>query len=476
VNIEALNITNEHIIATKADAFGAGIFWPLELTDKQETALTKFKDNTIDFINFGGAAGGGKSWIIGEAALWASLAYPLTRWFIGRKELKILRASTLQTFFKVCQKHKIPKSLYKYNGKDNFIAFKNGSRIDLIDLKLNPSDPFFEDLGSTEYTGGFIEEGGEVPFEAFDTLKARIGRQMNEEYNLNGTILITCNPKKNWLYRDFYKPFTKNELPKNYAFIQAFVNDNSFIDSGYIENLQSIKDKVKRERLLFGNWEYDNDPNRLIEDNHINDLFTNAYVKRGAKALTADIAFQGSDLFVCGYWEGQRLEAIVIIERADADEIEQAIRHISLKFGVRRSAIVYDADGIGSFLKGYLRGAKPFQSNARPVKQKGEDNYLNMSNQVAFKTAKKIREGDMYINPKEFFTFEGGGLKRVNANKYLERIREELEQIREKPSDEGKKRLVSKKDIKARLGYSPDFWDMLKMREFLNLKGRLKMA
>ena len=82
----------------------------------------------------------------------------------------------------------------------------------------------------------------------------------------------------------------------------------------------------------------------------------------------------------------------------------------------------------------------------------------------------------MYINQNEFYIFEATGLKRINGNKYIERINEELSQVIEKPAEEGKKRLIPKKEVKARLGYSPDFWDMIKMREFLNLKGRLLMA
>jgi hypothetical protein len=35
-------------------------------------------------------------------------------------------------------------------------------------------------------------------------------------------------------------------------------------------------DKVTKERLLNGNWEYDDDPTKLYQYDDINDLFTNS--------------------------------------------------------------------------------------------------------------------------------------------------------------------------------------------------------
>lgn len=40
-------------------------------------------------------------------------------------------------------------------------------RIDFLDLQYKPSDPLYERYGSIEFTGGWIEEGGEVNFGAY---------------------------------------------------------------------------------------------------------------------------------------------------------------------------------------------------------------------------------------------------------------------------------------------------------------------
>ena len=92
---------------------------------------------------------------------------------------------------------------------------------------------------------------------------------MNDVYGLISKLLITCNPKKNWLYSEIYKPFKENRLPAHISFIQSLVTDNPHLTDDYIENLRNTKDKAKKERLLFGNWEYADDPTALCSYDNI---------------------------------------------------------------------------------------------------------------------------------------------------------------------------------------------------------------
>ena len=163
---------------------------------------------------------------------------PGTRWFVGRNNLKDSRESVTVTFNKVASSH----SFTAYKTTNEGIAFDNGSEIVYIDLTYYPvKDPMYERLGSKEYTGGWIEEAGEVHYLAFEVLKTRIGRHMNDVYHVPGKILITCNPKKNWLYREFYKPWKEDKLQAPYAFIQALVQDNPWATEDYIESLRNTK-------------------------------------------------------------------------------------------------------------------------------------------------------------------------------------------------------------------------------------------
>ena len=205
-------------------------------------------DSEHDEFLYGGAAGGAKSWTGAVWEIFMSLAYPGTRYFVGRSVLKRVMESTLPTFYKVFKAYNIPDNLYRFNGGYNYFQFYNGSRIDFLALGRNPSDPFYETLGSIEYTSGWIEEAGEVCFDAYDTLRTRINRQLNDEYGIHGKLFVTCNPKKNWMFRIFYEPWKKGILDPRKYYMPCLVQENPFIDSGYIEKLREIGDKVKKER------------------------------------------------------------------------------------------------------------------------------------------------------------------------------------------------------------------------------------
>ena len=124
---------------------------------KQEMALTALNDKTTNEVLYGGAAGGGKSYLGCIWQLTVALEFPGTRHLMGRAVLKALKESTLLTFFEVCKTFGLTSKHYKYNSIDGVIKFFNGSEFYLKDLEFRPSDPEFERLGSTEYTTAFID-------------------------------------------------------------------------------------------------------------------------------------------------------------------------------------------------------------------------------------------------------------------------------------------------------------------------------
>lgn len=431
----------------------------VEFTAKQGLAWDKLNDDHTKFTLFGGAAGGGKSWLL---AAWLVMMccnpnMPGTRWFIGREELKRLRESTLETLFKFCSTVGVSKSQYKYNGQDHFIRWRNGSRIDLLDLKYLPSDPLYERYGSIEYTGGAMDEGGEIHFGAFDVLKTRIGRCHNEEYGLlPAKMLIGSNPKKNWLYKYFYLPNKNGTLPKEYAFIPALATENRFLDKGYIDNLDGITDKVTKERLKYGNWEYDDNANSLIHYDNILNLFTNLFVQPGLKCITADIARFGKDKTIIGRWSGLRLEEIERIDKSSIPDAAKVIRAIATVHGIPMSNVVVDEDGVGGGVKDILN-CRGFVNNARPIEVKGKDcNYANLKSQCSFLLSEDVNNSLVYVNCKH------------EAVKNM--IIEELEQVKDASVDtDGKKAVVSKDKVKDAIGRSPDYADMMIMRKYIDL-------
>lgn len=480
----ALNLTRTQVkklrVKLRVASFKGKAFHDLDISDKQLEAIRYLTDAETEEILFGGAAGGGKSWIGCEWLLWSCLAYPGTNWFIGRKTLKTLKKSTLKTFHKVCKKHGLQiNEDYKVNEQNSYIRFNNGangwedgSNIELIDLSFKPSDPEYEDLGSTEFTGGWIEEGGEIHQGAKEVLTSRIGRHLNDVYGVTGKLLVTCNPKRNWMYREYYRPWKDGVLDPIKKFVQSFVDDNPFREKNYKQKLERLTGS-KRARLLLGNWEYDDDPLKLVTAEGIDALIYNEFVKGGRKYLTADIALHGSDLFVAGAWDGFRINELVFVEKCEADEVEWLIRDMARRNGILSTTdICVDADGIGSYLKGYLRGVRSFIATSRPVVREKDENYRYLNDQVCFRLAKRINKKGVYINPKGIRRFnpETKQYKPVPWSTIADTVNEELGALKEDETFEGKMRVVSKKLMKQEIGHSPDYLDMLKQRELFELK------
>lgn len=223
-----------------------------EASAKQGEAWEKLTDNVTTEIGYGGAAHGGKSFLLCFWEVAMCLAYPGNGWGLGRKELKNLKLTTLLTFYEVCEKYRIlPGKHFKTNEQLGIVTFSNGSQIFLLDLAYQPSDPLYTRLGGLQLTGAGVDQSEEVEFKAIDILSTRVGRRLNDKYHLTPKVFETFNPAKNHVYQRFYKPWRSGELPKHRAFIQALPTDNPHTPPSYIEQLKRA-DKITRERLLSG--------------------------------------------------------------------------------------------------------------------------------------------------------------------------------------------------------------------------------
>lgn len=433
-------------------------------TPKQYEAWKALEDQTIAEIHYGGAAGGGKTWLGCESRLVRAYAYPGYKSYIGRNELTRLMASAYVSFTKVCSHHKIPQGDWKLNGKYNYIEFRNGSRIDLLDLAFKPSDPMYERLGSLEYTDGWIEEAGEVPFMAVDILRSRVGRHMNKEFNLSPDTLYTYNPNKGWVYR-IYKRAREGTLPKDVVFIQALYKDNPYTADIYGKQLMRIEDKSMRERLLMGSFEYDADPSALIDYEAIVDLFSNS-VLPGQKYMTIDVARHGVDKTVIYLWEGLKVYGIRIYQKQDTAVTSQKARDIAKLEMIPYSHCLADEDGIGGAVVDNNKGFKGFVANSSPFPNPisgADENYASLKAQCSYKLAEKINAHEVSINvePNQFLSEVPG----LTYEVFKEQLSEELEYIRSKDKDRDTKlKIVSKEEVKDVLGRSPDFSDTLMMR------------
>ena len=336
------------------------------VTEKQDDALTILEDKSTTELFYGGGAGGGKSFL---GCLWIlqnCMTKPGSRWLMGRAIVKTLKESTLLTFFEVCRRAEVRKEEdFNYNSIEGVIRFKNGSEIHLRDLFAYPSDPEFDELGSTEYTGAFIDEGSQITAKAKAIVMSRI-RYKLEEFGSIPKLLIASNPSKNFLYYEFYKPDKEGSLAPYRKFIRALVTDNPFISPHYIENLKKL-DKATKERLLYGNFDYDDDPSRLFDYDAVIDIFSNRGRAEGKKYLTVDVARFGLDKSVFFTWQGFHIIDVQAHNGLGVNQTARIIEEIRAAHSINRSQVIVDEDGVGGGVVDILPGVKGFLNNGRQL-------------------------------------------------------------------------------------------------------------
>jgi len=416
-------------------------------TAKQHLAWEYLHDEGTSEILFGGSAGGGKSYFGAAWLLYSCLRYPGTRWLMGRAVLKTLKETTLNSFFMVCSDWGVKKGeTYKFNAQSNVVEFTNGSTILLKDLYQYPADPNFDSLGSLEISGAFIDEVNQCTEKAKNVVASRI-RYMLSDYKLRPKVLMSCNPAKNWVY-DFYKQNRDGTLADHKKFVQAKLVDNPHISEFYEEQLRKL-DPVSRERLLHGNWEYDSGEDRLFDYEAVLNVFSNSFVSsEGEKYLSCDVALLGSDKLVICVWDGMIVKEIITKDKTSADNVEKLIRNLANLHEIPQKNIIIDSDGVGQYLSHYMKGVQPFVNNAKPL---NKENYQNLKTQCFYKLAEQINMGNIWI--------------KCNDTTMRNKIIEELEVIRRKNMDNDMKlAILSKKEMKATLGHSPDYADALMMR------------
>lgn len=423
---------------------------------KQYEAWEYLTDDTTTELGYGGGASGGKSYL---GCVWITtmcLAYPDTAWLIGRKELTNLKRTTIITLFKVFKDFGLDTTMYQYNQQNNIITFSNGSQIFFLDLGYKPSDPLFTRLGGLELTGAFVDEANEIPIEAINILKTRLGRRGT----LKPKILETFNPDKGHVYSRYYRPHKEGKLPPHRKFIPALATDNPYTTEEYLEQLRN-SDKITKERLLFGNFEYDDDPSILVNTDAFEDLFTNT-VNRKEKFLSIDVARYGKDKTAIGLWNGYELSKVYIYEKYGIDQLSDVIKTLASQEQIPYSHIIIDEDGIGGGLVDNLRGVKGFMGNSIPFEiwdtrqfKFIPANFQNLKAQCYFTLA------DMINNHK----------LSVKDETIKELLREDLSAIRQKNQDsDGKLAIISKDDMKDIIGRSPDISDMMMMRMYFEFK------
>lgn len=255
---------------------------------------------------------------------------------------------------------------------------------------------------------------------------------------------------------------------KSMTFISGSIYDNKVLlekDPAYLGNLnaQSSEDKA---RLLDGNWNVKVNKADIYDFGSFMDIFNNTFVAQTAKTqqkyITTDIALKGSDKFVVFVWQGKMLIDFYVMAKSKGNGVINTIKHASNKSRVQNRNIIFDNDGVGGFVDGFIPNAVEFKNGARPM---NNEMYFNLKSQCFIKSGIAVANGEYYI-PEDI-------ANRPYDDKMTlkERLIYERKAIKQmKPDSDGKLRVIPKQEMKVYLsGESPDLMDAFAMREYADL-------
>lgn len=435
-------------------------------TKKQYIAYNYLTDSKTNEILYWGWARWGKSYLGASWITMECLTKPWSAWLVWRSELKRLRQTTLVSFFEVFKAWWITDKQYNYNKVDSVMKFYNGSTIYFVDLGWQPSDPNYDRLGSFGLTWLWIDEAQEVDATARDVLRARFSLLYGKDGYDWKTIpkaLYTCNPWPWWIKKDFYVPHKEGWLPDDRVFVQSLVTDNPYIPDEYIENLKKSENKVQIERLLYGNFDYDDTEGKLYHYDDIMAIFTNPW-ERGRKYITCDVARMGKDKTVILVWSWYTVIDYKVINKSGLDVVANEIVNMSVKYSINiEENVICDEDWVGWGIVDFL-WCLWFVNNSSPISpywakqnQFLKRNYQNLKTQAYFALSGPIKERKLRISTDDHW------MKKA--------IIEELDIVCQVDFEkENKIKIIPKEEIKEKLWRSPDYSDALAMRMFFELR------
>lgn len=254
---------------------------------------------------------------------------------------------------------------------------------------------------------------------------------------------------------------------KSFTFIGGSIYENREllkVNPGYLGNLNAQSQEEKL-RLLGGNWKISLKGNDIYDFHKFNDIFTNSFVPEGEMFITTDIALKGSDKFVIFVWSGKRLIDFHVMDVSKGNQVIDMIKSYAFAYSVPYSNILFDNDGAGQFVDGFIDGAKEFNNGGKPLPNDITglpENYNHLKSQCFFKSGDAVNRGEYYVTP------EAANKRYDDKMTLKERLLYERKAIkRDKVDNDGKLCVIQKKEMKNYLsGQSPDIMDAFMMREW----------
>lgn len=260
-------------------------------------------------------------------------------------------------------------------------------------------------------------------------------------------------------------------LIKSFCFYLGRMSENKEMlenNEGYLGSI-AMSGGAEAEKMLMGNWNISSkdEENLVLTFDEASSVFTNDPQRNGDKWITVDLADSGTNNFLQIVWDGLDIIDIDIAPFTTPAENANRAKILANRHNIGYSHVIFDAIR-GMYFRDYLQEAIPYESYRAPLglsalqymKLKDccygkliwliKNNCISCSDEVARKR---------YINAASKTTSDI-----TVQNEFIEEARV----IRWVDAPNGKKRLMTKKELNRELGRgrSMDLFDACSMRMF----------
>ncbi len=370
-------------------------------TDRQRKAWQALDDPRIRRVLYGGAKGGGKSFLLCAwlfTTVWAIMVAaklkpsnnpPHVAWF-GRKQATDLTGTTLQTWRDI-----IPEEYYVLRGgteKDpKHILIADRIAIDYGGLDKQEN---INKFNSAEYMIICVDQAEEVTKDEISVLRASL-RMILKDANKKPMPFVykelyTANPRQCWLKDDFIT----SPQPGG-QFVSALPSDNPHLPDSYLQTLQDAFGHRPEliAAYMYGDWSALEGVNQVILD---------AWLQRaigmptllGGRVISCDPARFGDDKTIIYVMDGSDILEQHVMAYSRTTDVSDKLTELSRQHN--NCPCVVDEIGVGGGVIDELHknGRRVMAFNSS-VKADEPEKYYNMRAQAWWELGQHFAKGEI---------------------------------------------------------------------------------
>lgn len=406
-----------------------------QLSDKQIEAY----ESKEQYVLYGGAKGGGKSWFLCVWVFAKALAVPKNKIFFCRRRSVDFTNTTLETWKKV-----VPAKSYRIHEQKKKIYLYNGSVVDYGGL----DDPLLiQSLNSAEYGNIAIDQAEEIDIDSFAMIRGTLRHKPPNGIIPDYHVRLSANPAQCWLKDKFIHNPTEG-----FKYIQALPSDNPHLPPDYCATLaDAFKHRPQLlASYLHGSWDDLAGHDICIQPSAVDKACArtvNGHVVK--RIIVNDPARYGDDENVIYVMEQTSTCAYVaeeiILEHKST--MDTAGRLAALRKKHNAQVIAVDVIGIGSGIVDALYDLKEpvlaINSSAKPTVETAQKKYYNLRSQMWMQAGDTFSEGAVKLGDDYVLNGQLSSVKFSYKN--------------------GRLAAESKDDVKKRIARSPDRADAFVM-------------